>query len=130
MFLRTWPADFTSVPSAACGCAAKSGRAAAAKARLWRALGSGQTSARIDQAERGSIVRRKVDLSYARRKILKALRAHGIVVEREGSRHTIVTSPDGRKTAVPRHPQINRLTARGIAARFDLDWQSFEREIV
>jgi predicted RNA binding protein YcfA (HicA-like mRNA interferase family) len=68
-------------------------------------------------------------MSYSRRKILRALAARGIVVEREGANHTIVVSPAGRRTAVARHSQINRLTARSIAKQLQLDWKSLESDL-
>ena len=68
-------------------------------------------------------------MSYQRRKLLKALRKRGIVVDREGARHTIVARADGTVAAVPRHTQINRVTAKSIAQQFEIDWKTFEREI-
>ena len=68
-------------------------------------------------------------MSYARRKVLKALAKRGIVVLREGSRHTIVGRPGQRGEPVPRHAEINRATTRRIARNLGLDWDDFEGEI-
>lgn len=68
-------------------------------------------------------------MSYPRRKVLKALADRGIVVIREGSRHTIVGKPGERGEPVPRHDEINRITMRRIAKNLGLDWDSLESEI-
>jgi hypothetical protein len=68
-------------------------------------------------------------MSYARRKVLKALAERGIVVLREGSRHTIVGRPGDRGEPVPRHVEINRITTRRIARNLGLDWESSEADI-
>ena len=68
-------------------------------------------------------------MSYERRKVMKALRARGFEVEREGSRHTIVKRSDGVKIAVPRHSALNRLTVRGMADDAGAPWEEFRREV-
>ena len=68
-------------------------------------------------------------MSYARRKVLKALADRGIVVLREGSRHTIVGRVGDRGEPVPRHKEINRVTTRRIARNLGIDWDSFEADI-
>jgi mRNA interferase HicA len=50
-----------------------------------------------------------------RKKLLKHLFAHGCVQEREGAKHTLIVSGDGlKKTAVPRHVEIDANLARKI----------------
>ncbi len=68
-------------------------------------------------------------MSYARRKIMKALADRGIFVLREGAAHTIVVARDGKKAPVPRHAEINRITTRAIAQALGVQWSSFERDI-
>jgi len=46
------------------------------------------------------------------------LRAHGCVLLRQGSRHTIWQNPSAqRRTSVPRHRQLPRTTARLICSQ-------------
>jgi hypothetical protein len=68
-------------------------------------------------------------MAYRRQKIMKAPAKRGIVVIREGSRHTIVGRPGGRGEPVPRHSEINRLTMRRIAKNLGIDWDNFVAEI-
>ncbi|MHB1155461.1 MAG: type II toxin-antitoxin system HicA family toxin [Phycisphaerales bacterium] len=68
-------------------------------------------------------------MSYARRKVLKALADRGFVVLREGGAHTIVAKPGQRREPVPRHNELNRLTTKRIARNLGIDWNSFESEI-
>ena len=68
-------------------------------------------------------------MSYARRKVLKAPANRGIVVLREGSRHTIVGRAGERGEPVPRHVEINRITMRRIVRNLGIDWESFEADI-
>ena len=68
-------------------------------------------------------------MSYARRKVLKALKDHGFAAVREGKRHTIVRGPDGTEIAVPRHNDLRRGTVRGIAEDAGVDWNKFKAEI-
>ena len=50
-----------------------------------------------------------------RNKLLKHLRRHDCVFEREGANHTIYVNADGtRKTAVPRHSEIKANLVRKI----------------
>lgn len=60
---------------------------------------------------------------------MQALLEKGFTVLREGSNHTIVTKPGFRREPIPRHREINRITARKIAKNLNLDWDSFEQEI-
>ena len=68
-------------------------------------------------------------MSFSRRKVLKALRAHGFVIVRQGGRHTIVRSEEGTEIAIPRHRELRRGTARGIAEDAGVDWDRFKVEI-
>lgn len=68
-------------------------------------------------------------MSFDRRKVLKALRARGFEVVREGGRHTIVGRSDGARIAVPRHGELNRFTVRGIAEDAEANWAQFKREV-
>ena len=68
-------------------------------------------------------------MSFSQRKVLKALRAHGFSVVREGGRHTIVQGEDGTEIAIPRHKDLQRGTVRGIAEDANVDWKQFKMEI-
>ena len=68
-------------------------------------------------------------MSYARRKVIKALSDRGFVVLREGSRHTIVGRPNERGEPVPRHNELNHNTTKRIARNLGIDWNSFEADI-
>lgn len=67
-------------------------------------------------------------MSYARRKVLKALLSRGVTVVREGAVHTILRGPGGSST-LPRHNQLDRVTTRTIAKQLGLDWSSVERDL-
>lgn len=60
---------------------------------------------------------------------MKALAARGFEVLREGSSHTIVGKAGERGEPVPRHKEINRVTARKIAKNLGIEWEAFEQEI-
>jgi mRNA interferase HicA len=50
-----------------------------------------------------------------RRQLLKHLGEHGCVLDTEGRRHSKYLNPaNGKKTAVPRHTEIDNVTARII----------------
>lgn len=68
-------------------------------------------------------------MSYDRRNLMQALLLRGFTVLREGGSHTIVGKADGRPEPVPRHREINRITARKIAKNLGIEWDEFEREI-
>ncbi len=68
-------------------------------------------------------------MSFDRRKFLHALAERGIVIFREGADHTIVRGPGTRPEPVPRHRQLNRITAKRIIRNLGLDWDTFERDI-
>lgn len=68
-------------------------------------------------------------MSFSQRKVVKALRAHGFLVVREGGRHTIVRGEDGTEIAIPRHRELKRGTVRGIAEDAKLEWEPFRAEI-
>lgn len=68
-------------------------------------------------------------MSYNRRKFLAALQDAGVVLVREGGGHSIVKGPGGRQTAVPRHGDINRVTARKIAKQLGMDWSRLEKDL-
>ena len=68
-------------------------------------------------------------MSFQRRKILRALAARGYRIVREGAAHTIVGDGAGRTAPVPRHRQINRITARKIASELEIDPEEFFREV-
>ncbi|MBI3823864.1 MAG: type II toxin-antitoxin system HicA family toxin [Planctomycetes bacterium] len=55
-----------------------------------------------------------------RRKLLQHLQRHGCTFK-EGRRHTRVFNPINRRwSAVPRHPEIDSMLARGICKQLDL----------
>ncbi len=68
-------------------------------------------------------------MSYARRKVMKALRSRGFEVVRDGKRHTIVRGEDGMEIAIPRHTELKRGTVRGIAEDANVDWNEFKADI-
>jgi predicted RNA binding protein YcfA (HicA-like mRNA interferase family) len=69
-------------------------------------------------------------MSFQTRKILRALGRHGFYVLREGSNHTILKrDSDGVQIAVPRHREIKRGTARGMAMDAKIDWEQFQQEV-
>jgi predicted RNA binding protein YcfA (HicA-like mRNA interferase family) len=73
---------------------------------------------------------RENDMSFQTRKVLKALLRRGFRVLREGANHTIVRrDADGVQIAVPRHREIKRPTARGMAMDAKVDWDEFKREV-
>jgi mRNA interferase HicA len=49
-----------------------------------------------------------------RRQLLDYLKAQGVVLRREGSKHSIYQAPSGETTAVPRHTEIADNLARKI----------------
>jgi mRNA interferase HicA len=68
-------------------------------------------------------------MSFQRRKILRFLLQRGCRIVREGGEHTIVADAAGRTTAVPRHREVNRNTARKIARDLEIDPDLFMREV-
>jgi len=68
-------------------------------------------------------------MSYARRKVIKALQSRGFAILREGGRHTVVRSPDGRELVIPRHRELKRGTVRGIAEDAGVDWDEFKADV-
>lgn len=68
-------------------------------------------------------------MSYNRRKIMRALSKHGVVIIREGGEHTVIRSLTGRQSTIPRHPRVDRHTTRGIVKQLGLDWQTIQKDI-
>ena len=68
-------------------------------------------------------------MSFQRRKILRALFSRGYRIIREGGEHTILGDSAGHTTAVPRHREVNRNTAKKIAKDLDVDPEQFLREV-
>ena len=68
-------------------------------------------------------------MSFQRRKILRFLLRRGCTIVREGGEHTIVGDAEGRTTALPRHRDVDRFTARKIAKDLKMDVDSFLREV-
>ena len=68
-------------------------------------------------------------MSYNRRKVLSALRRRGVTVLREGGRHTLVGSADGKQSSVPRHNELARGTVRGIAEQLGIDWETLKKDL-
>ena len=53
--------------------------------------------------------------------LLKHLRSHGCVLEREGSEHSIWKNPtNDRQTTIPRHREIKEVLARIICKQLDV----------
>lgn len=68
-------------------------------------------------------------MSFKRKKVLRALAKRGFVVIREGAGHTIVRDASGRQIAVPRHPELHRLTVKGMAEDAGVSWNQFRSDI-
>ena len=68
-------------------------------------------------------------MSYNRRKFLAALQRHGVVVLREGGSHSVIRGTSGKQSSLPRHTELNRITARKIVKQLDLEWNRIEKEI-
>lgn len=68
-------------------------------------------------------------MAYDRRKLMAALLARGYQVIREGGSHTIVGKAGSRPEPVPRHREINRITARKIAKNLGIEWDDIERDL-
>ena len=55
------------------------------------------------------------------RELIKHLKLHGCVLDREGSRHTIFRNiENGRCTSVPRHREIKETVARAICTQLGI----------
>ena len=67
-------------------------------------------------------------MSYKRRKFW-ALQGAGARMVREGGGHTIVQGPNGKQSAIPRHSDVNRITARKIAKQLGVDWSQIEKDL-
>lgn len=53
--------------------------------------------------------------------LLRHLEAHGCVLDREGSRHSIYLNPaNGKKAPVPRHMEIDNRLARKICKQLEV----------
>lgn len=68
-------------------------------------------------------------MSFKRQKVLAALARRGFLILREGGAHTIVGKPNGPATSVPRHRELDRMTARAIAKQLGIDGRSFVKEL-
>jgi mRNA interferase HicA len=56
-----------------------------------------------------------------RRDLIRHLEAHGCRFERDDGKHTVYINPATRRTAsIPRHREINNLTARGICRQLGI----------
>ncbi|MBA2442572.1 MAG: type II toxin-antitoxin system HicA family toxin [Rubrobacter sp.] len=56
-----------------------------------------------------------------RRGLLRHLADHGCELRREGSKHSIYrNAATGKRTSVPRHTEIDDLTARKICEQLDI----------
>lgn len=56
-----------------------------------------------------------------RRKFFHHLQQHGCGILREGGRHTIVVNlANGRRSPVPRHPEIDTYTMRDICKQLEI----------
>ncbi|MBX6764034.1 MAG: type II toxin-antitoxin system HicA family toxin [Rubrobacteraceae bacterium] len=56
-----------------------------------------------------------------RRALIEHLSEHGCILRREGTRHSIYQNPrTGKRTSVPRHTEIDDLTARKICEQLGI----------
>ncbi len=56
-----------------------------------------------------------------RRKLLRHLADHGFELRREGSKHSIYqNAATGRRTSLPRHAEVDNVTARKICEQLDI----------
>lgn len=68
-------------------------------------------------------------MSYKRVKVLRAFAAQGAIIKREGSKHTIVISPSGKRTTLPRHAELDRISVRKIARQLGLDLRRLDEDV-
>jgi predicted RNA binding protein YcfA (HicA-like mRNA interferase family) len=55
------------------------------------------------------------------RDLIRHLEAHGCRFDRDDGKHTVYMNPATRRTAsIPRHREINNLTARGICRQLGI----------
>ena len=55
-----------------------------------------------------------------RTELIKHLTKHKCVLAREGSRHSFFKNEEGEISAVPRHPEINDITAKQICKQLNI----------
>ena len=56
-----------------------------------------------------------------RRQLLNHLKKHGCVLHREGSKHPVYQNTrTGKRTTVPRHREIDNITARAICDQLEI----------
>jgi mRNA interferase HicA len=56
-----------------------------------------------------------------RRQLLNHLKNHGCVLHREGSKHPVYrNTKTGKQTTVPRHREIDNITAREICKQLEI----------
>ena len=56
-----------------------------------------------------------------RRALLKHLKEYGCELRREGARHSIYQNTlTGKRTSIPRHAEIDNITARKICEQLDI----------
>jgi hypothetical protein len=68
-------------------------------------------------------------LSFKRAKVLRAFAAQGARVLREGAKHTVIVSAAGKKTTLPRHADLDRISVRKIAQQLGLDLARFDEDV-
>jgi mRNA interferase HicA len=68
-------------------------------------------------------------MSYQRRKVLRVLLKHGVVVLREGGNHTILLGPTGRQSSFGRHQELNRITVRKMIKQLGLKPERLAEEM-
>lgn len=56
-----------------------------------------------------------------RRQLLDYLKKHGCVLHREGAKHPVyINTNTGKRTTVPRHVEIDNVTARTICKQLEI----------
>ncbi len=68
-------------------------------------------------------------MSFQRRKILRALLNRDFAIFREGKNLSISKDAQGNMAVLPRHTQVNRMTARSMANSAGIPWSEFVREV-
>ena len=68
-------------------------------------------------------------MSFKRTKVLRAFAAQGARVLREGAKHTTIVSVAGKRTSLPRHSELDRITVRKVAQQLGLDLARFDEDV-
>lgn len=62
-----------------------------------------------------------IRVSFQRRKVLQVMLRNGVTVLREGGNHTVLRGPNGKRSVLGRHAELNRVTIRKMMRQLELD---------